>query len=98
MSASDAALRSRAALGAGFTELIRGEELEWQIGGICRNMDPEFFFPEGKAMSNQARVAKRICLECPIMRECRNWALSRGEEFGVWGGLSEKDRRGIWKQ
>jgi WhiB family transcriptional regulator, redox-sensing transcriptional regulator len=88
-----------AALGATFiTEAIRADELEWQVGGLCRKMDPEFFFPEGKGSSNQARIAKKICLECPIMRECRNWALSRGEEFGVWGGLSDSDRRAIRKK
>lgn len=92
------ALKSTAALGAEFVDVIRSDEMEWQVKGICRNIDPEFFFPEGRAKANQAKIAKRICLDCPILQECRDWALTRGEQFGVWGGLSDNDRRAIWKK
>jgi WhiB family redox-sensing transcriptional regulator len=91
-------LQSRAALGAAFTEALRSEDLEWQKDGICRVTDDYKFFPEGKENAAWAQVAKRMCLDCPILRQCRDWALTRREEFGVWGGLSEKDRKAIWKK
>lgn len=99
MTTTGTAIRNAtAALGAGFVEQLRGDELEWQTKGICRTMDPEHFFPEGRDQAYLAKEAKRICLDCPILRECRDWALTRHEEFGVWGGLSDKDRRAIWKK
>ncbi|PNV31903.1 WhiB family transcriptional regulator [Streptomyces sp. DH-12] len=62
---------------------------------LCRTVDPELFFPVGEAgaAAVQTAEAKRICGRCPLTRACREWALSEGEDSGVWGGLSEQERR-----
>ncbi len=52
--------------------------------------DPEIFFPE---KGGSSREAKRICSECPVRIECLNYALRRDERYGVWGGMSERERR-----
>lgn len=73
------------------------QQWEWQRRARCRNLDPEVFFEaehEGRGTRiRRERVAKRICLDCPVQRECRTHALSLGERYGVWGGTSERDRR-----
>ncbi|MEB3023458.1 WhiB family transcriptional regulator [Mycolicibacter sp. MYC098] len=62
----------------------------WQEQSSCKEADPEMFFPEkGGATS----AAKRICKSCPVKRECLQHALDHDERFGIWGGLSERERR-----
>jgi WhiB family redox-sensing transcriptional regulator len=57
----------------------------------CANVDPELFFP---ATSRQpATEAKQVCSGCPVKAECLEYSLVNEEEFGVWGGLTEKERR-----
>lgn len=69
----------------------------WKLRGACRTLaDPEFMFPLGKNSAHE-RQAKAVCHECPVIRECRSYALNNREEFGVWGGTSEADRRAILK-
>lgn len=58
-------------------------------GGACEETDPEAFFPE-KGDSN--RGAKRVCAGCDIREACLEWALTHDERFGVWGGMSTRDR------
>jgi WhiB family redox-sensing transcriptional regulator len=58
--------------------------------GLCAQTDPEAFFPEKGA---SIRAAKLVCSRCPIRVECLTDALDRGERYGVWGGLSERERR-----
>ncbi|MEU7156023.1 WhiB family transcriptional regulator [Streptomyces chrestomyceticus] len=62
-----------------------------------RAEDPELFFPVGDTGSALAQVgvAKAVCRRCPVMGTCQDWALTTGEEWGVWGGLSEEERRNI---
>src|SRR5438874_5929158 len=62
----------------------------WQDRARCREYDPEIFFPE---KGGSSREAKRICAECPVRIECLNYALRRDERYGVWGGMSERERR-----
>ena len=62
----------------------------WQEVGLCRQTDPAAFFPE-KGGSN--REAKAVCARCPVTAECLEYALERDERFGIWGGLSEQERR-----
>ncbi len=73
------------------------EDWEWQYLGSCRSYDTELFFhPEGeRGRSRRERVsaAKRICSECPVLIECRAHALAMNEPYGVWGGMSEEERR-----
>lgn len=63
---------------------------EWMAAGVCAQTDPEIFFPE---KGGPVREAKRVCGGCPVKGECLAFALDNGERFGVWGGLSERERR-----
>ncbi|MEU1366564.1 WhiB family transcriptional regulator [Streptomyces sp. NPDC005803] len=69
----------------------------WQHRSLCRFEDPELFFPIGEAgpALGQIAEAKAVCGQCPVIRTCRAWALDHREETGVWGGLSEHERRTI---
>jgi WhiB family redox-sensing transcriptional regulator len=64
--------------------------IPWQERARCRQHDPEVFFPE---KGGSSREAKRICADCPVRIECLNYALRRDERYGVWGGMSERERR-----
>ena len=68
---------------------------DWRSDAACRDADPELFFPDGDISSARAQVktAKLICRSCPISATCLNWALSSGQEAGIWGGLTEEERR-----
>lgn len=75
------------------------ESLHWQGQGKCVGEDPEIFFlPHNARMSiKRERVAraKKICDGCPVIEQCLEFALSMSEEYGVWGGMSEDERRKI---
>ncbi|RKT85439.1 WhiB family transcriptional regulator, redox-sensing transcriptional regulator [Saccharopolyspora antimicrobica] len=66
------------------------EEQEWQERALCAQTDPEAFFPE---KGGSTREAKRICQGCEVRSECLEYALQHDERFGIWGGLSERERR-----
>jgi WhiB family redox-sensing transcriptional regulator len=72
------------------------EPQPWYDQAACLDpdVDPEIFFPGD---GERAEPAKRICQGCPVMDECRDWALANDERFGVWGGLSERERRRVKK-
>lgn len=74
-----------------------GTSAAWQRYAMCRFEDPELFFPVGEAgpALGQIEEAKAVCRRCPVVRTCRAWALDHHEEAGVWGGLSEQERRAI---
>ena len=65
-------------------------ELAWQEEALCAQTDPEAFFPE---KGGSTREAKRICVGCDVKAECLEYALASDERFGIWGGLSERERR-----
>jgi WhiB family redox-sensing transcriptional regulator len=67
----------------------------WRADAACRNADPELFFPDGDVRSARAQVktAKLICRGCPVSATCLSWALASGQEAGIWGGLTENERR-----
>jgi len=77
-------------------------EWRWQRLGACRGMDSaDFFHPDGERNPSRARRtarAKEICRRCPVIMECREFALRTREPFGVWGGLSAAERRVILEQ
>ena len=79
------------------TELIDAteEEQDWQERALCAQTDPEAFFPE---KGGSTREAKRICLGCEVKDECLEYALAKDERFGIWGGLSERERRKLKKR
>lgn len=66
------------------------EDNQWQDRALCAQTDPEAFFPE---KGGSTREAKRICLGCEVRDECLDYALAHDERFGIWGGLSERERR-----
>jgi WhiB family redox-sensing transcriptional regulator len=70
-------------------DTITSPELEWQQEALCAQTGADFFFPEP---GSSVREAKRICGMCPIRAACLAYALDNDERFGVWGGLSEKER------
>jgi WhiB family redox-sensing transcriptional regulator len=63
---------------------------QWQDRALCAQTDPEAFFPE---KGGSTREAKKICLGCEVRAECLEYALAHDERFGIWGGLSERERR-----
>ena len=65
------------------------EDASWKELALCAQTDPEAFFPEN---GGTVRDAKRICLSCEVQDRCLDYALSNDESFGVWGGLSERER------
>ena len=70
------------------------EENGWQDRALCAQTDPEAFFPE---KGGPTRVAKKVCLGCDVRSECLDYALANDERFGIWGGLSERERRRLKK-
>ncbi len=65
---------------------------DWTEQALCAQVDPEAFFPEKGGTTNPA---KRICARCPVLANCLAYALENKIHFGVWGGLSERERRRI---
>ncbi|MGV9797972.1 WhiB family transcriptional regulator [Mycobacterium sp. NPDC003449] len=66
------------------------EDDQWQERALCAQTDPEAFFPE---KGGSTREAKRICQGCEVRDRCLEYALAHDERFGIWGGLSERERR-----
>lgn len=69
--------------------------LAWQADALCAQTDPEAFFPE---KGGSTRDAKRICQSCEVRAQCLEYALQNDERFGIWGGLSERERRRLKRQ
>jgi WhiB family transcriptional regulator, redox-sensing transcriptional regulator len=65
---------------------------DWKARANCMGVDPDLFFPE-RGMST--REAKEVCRGCVVREDCLEYALANGEKFGIWGGLSERERRRI---
>ncbi|WP_282204666.1 WhiB family transcriptional regulator [Kitasatospora fiedleri] len=72
---------------------------DWQLEGSCRTVGSEVFFRpanEGRAEAREReQAAKRVCGGCPVRLECRRYALATREPYGVWGGLTEDERRAL---
>ena len=71
---------------------ITGGEKTWQDEANCLGVDPDLFFPERGASTKEA---KEVCRGCVVREDCLEFALSNGEKFGIWGGMSERERRRI---
>lgn len=67
----------------------------WQEFANCLGVDPDLFFPERGASTKEA---KQVCQSCVVREDCLEYALANGEKFGIWGGLSERERRRIRRQ
>jgi WhiB family redox-sensing transcriptional regulator len=70
--------------------LAAAQNEPWTEDAICPQIDTDLFFPE---KGGSTREAKSICARCPVTAECLEFALRNGERFGIWGGLSERERR-----
>ena len=85
--------------GQGFAGLwstgLEAEAQSWQERALCAETDPEAFFPE---KGGSTREAKKICTGCEVKAECLEYALANDERFGIWGGLSERERRRIKRE
>jgi len=64
----------------------------WRMRAACCGLDPDIFFP-AHVSSRREIAAKRVCEQCPVVGECLSWAMSHREDWGIWGGLSENERR-----
>jgi WhiB family redox-sensing transcriptional regulator len=75
----------------------RGGERDWRSRGACLTEDPELFHPVGMsaAATKQAEKAKAVCRRCDVVETCLRWALATSEPSGVWGGLTENERRAM---
>ena len=78
-------------------ELVESDEsvLSWQERALCAQTDPEAFFPE---KGGSTREAKKVCLSCNVRNDCLEYALGHDERFGIWGGMSERERRRLKKR
>jgi WhiB family redox-sensing transcriptional regulator len=71
---------------------------DWRHRGACLEApDPELFFPIGSGGPNTKQVeeAKSYCRRCPVVETCQRWALDTGQDAGIWGGLTEDERRAL---
>jgi len=71
--------------------------MDWRHESACRDEDPELFFPIGNTGPALVQIeeAKVVCRRCSVVDECLRWALETGQDAGVWGGLSEDERRAL---
>jgi WhiB family redox-sensing transcriptional regulator len=76
-------------------EALAIDELSWQDYANCRGADADLFFPERGAST---RRAKAICAACEVRGDCLDFAILYGEKFGIWGGMSERERRRVRRE
>lgn len=71
--------------------------MDWRQRAACIDEDPELFFPVGTTgpALDQLERAKAVCRRCQVIDECLEWALSTSQDAGVWGGMSEEERRSL---
>ena len=74
---------------------IEPDDRSWQDYANCLGVDPDLFFPERGAST---REAKEVCRGCVVREDCLEYALVNGEKFGIWGGMSERERRRLRRQ
>ena len=72
--------------------LIGEGERTWQSRANCMGVDPDLFFPE---RGSSTREAKEVCRGCVVRDDCLEFAIANGEKFGIWGGMSERERRRV---
>lgn len=71
--------------------------MDWRHRAACRDEDPELFWPVGNSgpAALQIREAKSVCRRCPVKNQCLSWALESGQDAGIWGAMSEDERRSL---
>ncbi len=79
---------------------LAAAEETWRDHALCRDTDPELFFPVGTTGQALTSIdhAKQVCGDCRVTNECLDFALETNQDSGIWGGLSEDERRAIRRQ
>jgi len=78
--------------GASLMETPRG--YDWRDDAACQDSDPEAWFPLS-ADPRHSADALAVCRTCPVLDDCRDWAIATRQEYGVWGGLTEDQLRAL---
>lgn len=77
------------------------EQEDWTKRALCRQEDPEMFFPVGRSDSAGYRAteteALKVCARCPVLTDCRAWTLRTEQAYGVSGGMGEEERRAVFR-
>lgn len=71
---------------------------EWRVDAACRNHPTDLFFPPHGVSHQQFDAVRTICQQCPVIEDCLQYALENNERHGIWGGLSERQRRQLRRQ
>ena len=76
---------------------IKEITMDWRDKSACLTVDPELFFPVGNTgpALDQIDKAKQVCAQCPVVENCLQYAIESNQDSGVWGGLSEDERRAL---
>ena len=79
---------------------LANAEYGWRSEALCRDTDPELFFPIGTtgAALVQIEHARAVCRQCPVQADCLDFALSTNQDSGIWGGTSEEERRALRRE
>ena len=79
---------------------LANAQYDWRRDSICRDTDPDLFFPVGTTGHALVQIdrAKEVCGECPVSRDCLEFALETNQDSGIWGGTSEEERRVLRRQ
>jgi len=79
------------------TGATKEKRMDWRHEAACRDEDPELFFPIGTTGPAVVQIdeAKAVCRSCDVVSDCLDWAIESGQDAGVWGGLSEDERRAL---
>lgn len=75
--------------------VTKKQPTDWRERSLCAQTDPEAFHPE---KGGSTREAKKVCQNCEVREECLQWALDNDERYGIWGGMSERERRKLKKR
>lgn len=67
-----------------------GADQNWRAFAMCSGGDPDLWFASG---AQEHKLAKRVCRQCPVRRQCLEYAMDEPVDHGVWGGLTERERR-----
>ncbi len=80
--------------------VLANADYTWRKAAICRDTDPDLFFPVGTTGYALVQIdkAKQVCDECPVHSDCLQYALDTNQDSGIWGGTSEEERRTMRRQ
>lgn len=72
-------------------------EMYWRERAACLHEDPDLFFPVGNTGPTLVQIdeAKAVCRRCPVMEQCLDWAIRVGQVEGIWGGMTDSERRAV---